>query len=102
MRLRGSLRLSGSQFGIASRTGAGKARIERGNVRPHRGNEAFGIDAHPQHDRTDHAQHPAGRVGTVEDVAAMVAWLLSRQAGFVTGQEFVVDGGMSKKMVYEQ
>jgi NAD(P)-dependent dehydrogenase (short-subunit alcohol dehydrogenase family) len=29
----------------------------------------------------DHAQHPAGRVGTVEDVAAMVAWLLSRQAG---------------------
>ena len=50
----------------------------------------------------DHAQHPAGRVGTVEDVAAMVAWLLSRQAGFVTGQEFVVDGGMSKKMIYSE
>jgi NAD(P)-dependent dehydrogenase (short-subunit alcohol dehydrogenase family) len=48
----------------------------------------------------DHAQHPAGRVGTVEDVAAMVAWLLSKNAGFVTGQEFVVDGGMTKKMVY--
>lgn len=48
----------------------------------------------------DHAQHPAGRVGTVEDVAAMVAWLLSQNAGFVTGQEFVVDGGMTKKMVY--
>lgn len=48
----------------------------------------------------DHAQHPAGRVGTVEDVASMVAWLLSRHAGFVTGQEFVVDGGMSRKMVY--
>lgn len=48
----------------------------------------------------DHAQHPAGRVGTVEDVAAMVAWLLSRNAGFVTGQEFVVDGGMTRKMVY--
>lgn len=46
---------------------------------------------------TDHAQHPAGRVGTVEDVAAMVAWLLSKNAGFVTGQEFVVDGGMTKK-----
>lgn len=48
----------------------------------------------------DHAQHPAGRVGAVEDVAAMVAWLLSRNAGFVTGQEFVVDGGMTKKMIY--
>ncbi len=51
---------------------------------------------------TDHAQHPAGRVGTVEDVAAMVAWLLSRNAGFVTGQEFVVDGGMTRKMVYAE
>ena len=50
----------------------------------------------------DHAQHPAGRVGVIEDVAAMVAWLLSRNAGFVTGQEFVVDGGMSKKMVYQE
>ena len=48
----------------------------------------------------DHAQHPAGRVGTVEDVAAIVAWLLSRNTGFITGQEFVVDGGMTKKMVY--
>ena len=41
-------------------------------------------------------------MGTVEDVAAMVAWLLSKNAGFVTGQEFVVDGGMTKKMIYEQ
>jgi NAD(P)-dependent dehydrogenase (short-subunit alcohol dehydrogenase family) len=49
---------------------------------------------------SDHAQHPAGRVGTVEDVASLVAWLLSRNAGFVTGQAFVVDGGMSRKMVY--
>ncbi len=48
----------------------------------------------------EHAQHPAGRVGTVEDVAALVAWLLSGSAGFVTGQEFVVDGGMTRKMIY--
>jgi len=49
---------------------------------------------------SEHAQHPVGRVGTVEDVAALVAWLLSRQAGFVTGQAWVVDGGMTRKMIY--
>lgn len=48
----------------------------------------------------DHEQHPSGRVGTVEDVAAMVAWLLSRHSGFVTGQEFLIDGGMTRKMIY--
>lgn len=48
----------------------------------------------------DHAQHPAGRVGCPEDVAAMVAYLISPKAGFVTGQNFVVDGGMTRKMIY--
>jgi len=50
----------------------------------------------------DHAQHPAGRVGQPEDVAAMVAYLISPQAGFVTGQNFVVDGGMTRKMIYAE
>ena len=48
----------------------------------------------------DHAQHPVGRVGKVEDVAAAVAWLLSGSSAFVTGQEIVVDGGFSRKMNY--
>ena len=48
----------------------------------------------------DHAQHPAGRVGRPEDVAGMVAYLVSPAAGFVTGQNFVIDGGMTRKMIY--
>ena len=48
----------------------------------------------------DHAQHPAGRVGRPEDVAELVAYLVSDAAGFVTGQNFVIDGGMTKKMIY--
>lgn len=50
--------------------------------------------------RADHAQHPAGRVGRPEDVAGLVSWLLGAESGFVTGAEFVVDGGMTRKMIY--
>ncbi|WP_440996637.1 glucose 1-dehydrogenase [Arhodomonas sp. SL1] len=55
----------------------------------------------PALSETDHAQHPAGRVGRPEDVAAMVAYLLGDEAGFITGQNFVVDGGMTRRMIYE-
>ena len=47
-----------------------------------------------------HAQHPVGRVGRPEDVAGAVAYLLSEKAGFVTGAELIVDGGMTRKMIY--
>jgi NAD(P)-dependent dehydrogenase (short-subunit alcohol dehydrogenase family) len=48
----------------------------------------------------DHGQHPAGRVGTPEDVAALAAWLIGPESGFITGAEFMIDGGMTRKMIY--
>ena len=56
--------------------------------------------AHEPVRKKDHAQHPVGRVGRDQDVAELVAYLISDAAGFVTGQNFVVDGGMTKKMIY--
>jgi len=48
----------------------------------------------------DHGQHPAGRAGEPGDIAAMTAFLISDEAGFITGQNFIVDGGMTRKMIY--
>lgn len=62
-----------------------------------------------QHERTesklsdeDHAQHPAGRVGKPEDIAEMVLFLCSDKASFITGQNFIIDGGITKKMIYKE
>jgi NAD(P)-dependent dehydrogenase (short-subunit alcohol dehydrogenase family) len=48
----------------------------------------------------EHEQQPVGRVGRPQDIADMVAYLLSESAGFITGQNVVVDGGMTRKMIY--
>ncbi|MGF1684839.1 SDR family oxidoreductase [Photobacterium minamisatsumaniensis] len=49
----------------------------------------------------DHQQHFSGRVGKVDDIASMVSYLISDSARFISGQNFVIDGGMSKKMIYQ-
>ncbi|MBI42942.1 glucose 1-dehydrogenase [Marinobacter lutaoensis] len=50
----------------------------------------------------DHAQHPVGRVGQPRDIASLAAFLISPEAGFITGQNCVVDGGMTRKMIYQE
>jgi NAD(P)-dependent dehydrogenase (short-subunit alcohol dehydrogenase family) len=52
--------------------------------------------------KQDHTQHPVGRVGQPQDIAELAAYLLSEAAGFVTGANFVVDGGMTRKMIYTE
>ncbi|HSW64839.1 MAG TPA: glucose 1-dehydrogenase [Dissulfurispiraceae bacterium] len=48
----------------------------------------------------DSMQHPVGRVGTPEDIASLVCYLASPESGFITGSNIVVDGGMTRKMIY--
>ncbi len=49
----------------------------------------------------DHAQHPAGRVGRPADIARACLYLTHPENDFITGENLVVDGGMTKKMIYE-
>ena len=48
----------------------------------------------------DAAQQPAGRVGNRTDIAEMVLYLCSEKAGFITGENICIDGGMTRQMVY--
>lgn len=49
---------------------------------------------------SDHRQHPAGRVGTPQDVARLVLFLADPANAFLTGQNLTLDGGMTRKMIY--
>ncbi len=48
----------------------------------------------------DALQQPCGRVGTPDDIANMVLYLCSKKAGFITGENICIDGGMTKLMIY--
>ena len=54
----------------------------------------------PHHSKTDREQHPVGRVGTPDDIAEACLFL-AEHASFMTGQNIIVDGGMSVKMIYQ-
>ena len=48
----------------------------------------------------DHEQHPSGRVGTPQDIARACLFLCDSDNNFINGQNMVIDGGMTKKMIY--
>ena len=52
------------------------------------------------YDGPDAMQHPAGRVGNPLDIANMVLYLCSDKAGFITGENICIDGGMTRQMIY--
>lgn len=54
------------------------------------------------HSAVDNQQHPVGRVGEPEDIGRAVVFLCSGEAGFITGQNIIIDGGMTRKMIYEE
>jgi NAD(P)-dependent dehydrogenase (short-subunit alcohol dehydrogenase family) len=52
------------------------------------------------YDGADAIQQPAGRVGDPDDIANMVLYLCSDMAGFITGENICIDGGMTHQMIY--
>lgn len=48
----------------------------------------------------DALQQPVGRVGNPRDIASMVLYLCSDMAGFITGENICIDGGMTRQMIY--
>lgn len=55
---------------------------------------------HTAYEGPDALQHPAGRVGNPLDIANMVLFLCSDKAGFITGENICIDGGMTHQMIY--
>ena len=85
--------------GIAALTHAlavslsGKARVN--SISPGWIDTAFNVYEGP-----DATQQPAGRVGNPLDIANMVLFLCSDKAGFITGENICIDGGMTRQMIY--
>jgi len=77
---------------------SGKARVN--SISPGWIETANDNAATAKHSAEDNRQHPAGRVGTSADIAEMVLFLCREKAGFITGENITIDGGMSKLMVY--
>ena len=53
-----------------------------------------------EYNGSDAVQQPVGRVGNPMDIANMVLYLCSEKAGFITGENICIDGGMTRQMIY--
>ena len=56
--------------------------------------------AYRVYEGADAAQQPVGRVGNPLDIANMALYLCSEKAGFITGENICIDGGMTRQMIY--
>lgn len=72
---------------------AGKARVN--SISPGWIDTAYTV-----YEGSDASQQPAGRVGNPMDIANMVLFLCSDKAGFITGENICIDGGMTRHMIY--
>ena len=85
--------------GIAALTHAMAASFA-GRVRVNSISPGWIDTAYREYDGPDALQQPAGRVGNPMDIANMVMFLCSDKAGFITGENICIDGGMTKVMIY--
>ena len=72
---------------------AGKARVN--SISPGWIDTAYTVN-----EGADAVQQPTGRVGNPPDIANMVLYLCSDMAGFITGENICIDGGMTRQMIY--
>ena len=85
--------------GIAALTHALAASLA-GRVRVNSISPGWVDTAGKTYDGPDATQHFAGRVGNPMDIANMVLYLASDKAGFITGENICIDGGMTRNMIY--
>ena len=85
--------------GIAALTHALAASLA-GRVRVNSISPGWIDTAYRQYSGADASQHFAGRVGNPMDIANMVLYLASDKAGFITGENICIDGGMTRNMIY--
>ena len=85
--------------GIAALTHALAVRLA-GQVRVNSISPGWIDTAYTQYEGPDAVQQPVGRVGNPMDITNMVLYLCSEKAGFITGENICIDGGMTHQMIY--